>query len=75
MQNPTTALSVAWLDGVPVAWLAPSSQLTLDGLAPGRYQLMWRSVLGDTVSALETLSSPGRAALGGLPDAGKEAGK
>ena len=75
LSNPSTALSVAWLDGLPVAWVAPYGQLTLDGLAPGRYQLAWRSALGDVTSTPETVTAPGAAALGGLPDAGREAGK
>lgn len=75
LSNPTTALSIAWLDGVPVAWVGAYGQLPLDGLAPGRYQLVWRSALGDVTSPPETVSVPGAAALGGLPDAGKEAGK
>lgn len=75
LSNPTTALSVAWLDGLPVAWVGAYGQLALDGLAPGRYQLVWRSALGDVTSTPETVTAPGAAALGGLPDAGREAGK
>ncbi|HQY61815.1 MAG: hypothetical protein IPF92_08460 [Myxococcales bacterium] len=75
LSNPTTGLSVVWLDGLPVAWVGAYGQLALDGLAPGRYQVAWRSALGDTASTSEAVAAPGAAALGGLADAGREAGK
>lgn len=69
--NPTNALSLVYVDGVAVAWLAAQSQLTLFGLAPGRYQVAYRSVLGDLATPLEVVTAPGRAILGVPQDAGK----
>jgi hypothetical protein len=69
--NPTTALSVVWIDGVPAAWLGASGQLTLFGLAPGKYQVAWRSTFGDLTAPTEVVTAPGRVAWGISPDAGK----
>jgi len=62
--NPTNALSLVYVDGVPVAWLGAASQLTLFGLAPGRYQVAYRSTFGDLVSPVDSVSVPGRSILG-----------
>ena len=70
VSNPSTALSVLWLDGVPVAWLAPSASLVLQ-VAPGRYSATWRSVFGDVTTPSEPSTAPGKNVLGGSPDAGK----
>ena len=48
----------AWLDGAPVAWVAPEGRLELEGLPRGRYQLEWRSFLDDAASAARTLTVP-----------------
>ncbi len=70
VSNPSTALSVLWLDGVPVAWLAPSASLVLQ-VAPGRYAATWRSVFGDVTTPVEPFTAPGKIVLGAAPDAGK----
>lgn len=71
VQNPTNALTIVWIDGAPAAWLAPSGTLMLFGLAPGRYQVAWRSTFGDQSAPTEVVTAPGRVAWGVSPDAGK----
>ena len=71
VSNPTTALTVVYVDGVAVAWVAPAAQLTLFGLAPGRYQVAYRSVLGDLSAPLESIAVPGKSVWGMAQDAGK----
>ncbi len=70
LSNPTNELATAWIDGVPAVWLGPSAQFTIDGLYPGRYQLAWRTFLGDTILPVETIVVPGKATWGSL-DAGR----
>lgn len=71
LTNPSTTLGVVWIDGVAAGWVGPGAQLSLFGLAPGKYQVAWRSVLGDAMTSQEAVVVPGRAQLGGGADAGK----
>lgn len=71
LTNPSTTLGVVWIDGVATGWVGPGAQLSLFGLAPGKYQVAWRSVLGDAMTSQEAVVVPGRAQLGGAADAGK----
>jgi hypothetical protein len=64
LSNATDGLRVAWLDGVPVAWVAPGGSVLLPSLVHGRYVLQWRSFLGDAWEAPQTAIVPGRADLG-----------
>jgi hypothetical protein len=66
LANATDGLRVAWLDGVPVAWVAPGGSVLLPSLVRGRYVLQWRSFLGDAWEAPQTVGVPGRADLGSL---------
>jgi hypothetical protein len=66
LANSTDGLRVAWLDGVPVAWVAPGGSVLLPSLVRGRYALQWRSFLGDAWEAPQTVVVPGRADLGSL---------
>ena len=63
--NSTDQLRVAWLDGVPIAWVAPGGQESLPSLLRGRYSLQWRTFLGDAWEAPETISIPGTSVVGG----------
>jgi hypothetical protein len=67
--NSTDELRFAWIDGVPVAWLAPGARETLRGLVRGRYVLQWRTFLGDALDAPQTIALPAVSDLGGA-DAG-----
>jgi hypothetical protein len=62
--NSSEQLRVAWVDGVPVAWVAPGGRVPLPSLLRGRYVLQWRTFLGDAWEAPETLSVPGLSELG-----------
>lgn len=64
LTNATDGLRVAWLDGVPVAWVAPGGSVLLPSLLHGRYTLQWRSFLGDAWEPPQTATVPGRADLG-----------
>jgi hypothetical protein len=57
--NATDELRVAWLDGVPLAWVSPSGRLALPALVRGRYALQWRTVLGDSWSPADFIVVPG----------------
>jgi hypothetical protein len=57
--NSSDELRVAWLDGVPVAWVAPGGREWLSSLVRGRYVLQWRTFLGDAWDPPRTISVPG----------------
>jgi hypothetical protein len=69
LHNATDMLRFAWIDGVPVAWLAPGARVELKGIQRGRYQLQWRTFLGDAVDPLQVVTVPGWSTAGAL-DAG-----
>jgi hypothetical protein len=48
----------AWIDGAPVAWVAPEGRLELSPLPRGRYQLEWRTFLDDAAVPAKTLTVP-----------------
>jgi hypothetical protein len=48
----------AWLDGAPVAWVAPDGRVELSALPRGRYQLEWRSFLDDAADGPKTVTVP-----------------
>ncbi len=62
--NATDELRVAWIDGVPAAWVAPRGRADLPGLFRGRYQLEWRTYLGDAAEIPTTVIAPGASELG-----------
>ncbi len=57
----------AWIDGAPVAWVAPEGRIELPPVSRGRYQLEWRSFLDDAADPAKTVTVP---ALPGARDAG-----
>ncbi len=64
LQNGSDALRVAWLDGVPVAWVGPGGRVALPSLQRGRYTLQSRSFLGDAWEPPQTVTAPGQADVG-----------
>ena len=62
--NATDELRVAWLDGVPAAWVAPGARIAVPGLLKGRYSIAWRTFLGDITDAPETITVPGTSRIG-----------
>jgi hypothetical protein len=67
--NSTDELRFAWLDGVPIAWLAPTARESIPTLLRGRYTLEWRTFLGDVIDPAQTITVPTTSDLG-APDAG-----
>ena len=63
--NASDELRVAWIDGVPVAWVAPGAQLSLTMLLRGRYALQWRTFLGDSWEPADVIVAPGTSEIGG----------
>jgi hypothetical protein len=63
--NTSDELRVAWIDGVPVAWVAPGAQLALPMLLRGRYALQWRTFLGDSWEPADVIVAPGTSEIGG----------
>jgi hypothetical protein len=59
------------LDGIPVAAIAPWKQLHLQGPKLGRYNVQWRSFLGDVVDESVEKDLPARVIHGEQPEAEK----
>ena len=57
--NSGDGLRVVWVDGVPVAWVAPGEREWLTSLVRGRYALQWRTFLGDAWEPPRTIVVPG----------------
>ena len=62
--NSSDELRVAWVDGVPVAWVAPGGRQGLGSLLRGRYTVQWRTFLGDTWDPPATVAVPGVSEVG-----------
>jgi hypothetical protein len=69
LANASDQLRFAWLDGAPVAWVAPGGRLALPTLLRGRYGFAWRTFLADAVEAPITITVPASQIAGG-PDGG-----
>jgi hypothetical protein len=69
LANASDLLRFAWVDGAPVAWVAPGGHLSLPSLDRGRYGFAWRTFLGDAFDAPTTINVPG-AMVAGAGDAG-----
>jgi hypothetical protein len=59
LTNGTDVLRYAYLDGAPIAWLTPRARIELPNLVKGKYQLVWRSFLGDVVEPVRVVEVPG----------------
>jgi hypothetical protein len=64
--NYTDGVRVLWLDGVPIAQVAPGASHLVTGLARGRYQVTWRTPEGVSEPPT-TVVVPGKIDLG-TPD-------
>jgi hypothetical protein len=65
LANTSDELRFAWLDGVPIAWLAPGTKVTMPWLLRGRYGFTWRTFLADSYDAPITITVPGAQATHG----------
>jgi len=66
LANSTDELRLAWIDGVPVAWLGPGERIALPSLLRGRYAVQWRTFLGDSWEPADALTVPGTSEVGAL---------
>jgi hypothetical protein len=48
----------AWIDGAPIAWVAPEGRLELSPLQRGRYMIEWRTFLDDAGEPPKALTVP-----------------
>jgi hypothetical protein len=62
--NSSDELRVAWVDGVPLAWVGPGERMVIPSLQRGRYMLQWRTFLGDAWEQPETVLVPGSSEVG-----------
>jgi len=58
LHNSTDELRYAWLDGVPLAWLAPGGRLDVSGVPHARATIQWRTFLGDAIDPGQTVTLP-----------------
>jgi hypothetical protein len=68
--NGTDLLRYVFLDGIPVAFVAPGQEQYVIGPLRGKYVVEWRSFLGDAIEPPKTMELPARITIGAIPDAG-----
>lgn len=68
LANSTDELRFLWLDGIPIAWLAPGARLDVP-LLRGRYAIEWRTFLSDAIDPVKTVTLPA-SSESGATDAG-----
>jgi hypothetical protein len=68
--NGTEQLRYLFIDGVPVAWVAPYREQYVIGPPRGRYVVQWRTFLGDAIDPPKTIELPARIAFGIATDGG-----
>jgi hypothetical protein len=66
-KNATDNLRYLVIDGVPIAWVMPGSELYIVGPPRGRYVAQWRSFLGDAVDPPRAVELPARLSVGEPP--------
>jgi hypothetical protein len=68
--NSTDELRFVWIDGAAAAWVAPGGRLPMTMLLRGRYNVQWRTFLGDAFDVSQTVTVPGTSEVG-FGDAGR----
>jgi hypothetical protein len=58
LTNVSDQARFAFLDGAPVAWVAPGGRIVISSLLRGRYGFEWRTFLGDAYNAPTTINVP-----------------
>jgi hypothetical protein len=61
--NSSDELRIAWLEGVPIAWVGPGARLDIAALLHGRYSVQWRTFLGDAWEPVDLVVAPGTSDL------------
>ena len=64
--NSTDELRLAWIDGVPAAWVAPGGRAETSALFRGRYSIAWRTFLGDAMDLPRVTTLPAVSEAGAL---------
>lgn len=68
--NGTDLLRGLLVDGIPVAWVPPWSEVAVPDLPEGRYVVQWRSFFGDKTEPPSTIELPARITTAGLATTG-----
>jgi hypothetical protein len=71
VHNATDVARYLFLDAIPVAWVDPGRDQLLLGPPRGRYQLQWRTFLGESGEPPLTVDLPARVSIGGGTDGGR----
>ena len=71
MHNATDVARYVFLDSVPVAWVDPGRDQLISGPPRGRYQVQWRTFLGEAGDPPVTIDVPARVVIGGSTDGGR----
>lgn len=71
VHNGTDVARYLFLDAVPVAWVDPNRDQLLLGPPRGRYQLQWRTFLGEAADPPLIVDLPARVSIGGNADGGR----
>jgi hypothetical protein len=58
LHNSTDELRFVWLDGVPLAWLAPGGRLDVSGIPQAHASVQWRTFFGDAIDPVEGVTLP-----------------
>jgi hypothetical protein len=64
LRNATDQIRYVTIDGAPVAYVLPGTEQAVTGLQKGRYNVQWRTFLGDTAEPITLVDVPGRSAIG-----------
>jgi len=72
LYNGTDTIRYAFVDALPLAWVAPNREQPVSGLQRGRYVIQWRTFLGDAVEAPVVVEIPARVAVGLSSDGGRD---
>jgi hypothetical protein len=65
-------LQYLMLEGVPVAWVPPGSQVEILGPKAGRYSVGWRDFYGSEIAPASVVQLPARVSVGERADARAE---
>jgi hypothetical protein len=71
LHNATDVARYLFLDGVPAAWVDPGRDQLVLGPPRGRYQVQWRTFLGESSDPPITVEVPSRVSIGAGTDGGR----
>jgi hypothetical protein len=71
VHNGSDIARYVFVDAIPVAWVDPNRDQLILGPPRGRYQLQWRTFLGESSDPPLTVDLPARVTIGASLDGGK----